>query len=1543
MPLEQPSSSICYKLKLPDLPADLTNNKATKDELKIKRLSLDYRTGAALQLSRSSIFAHGGLIIPLNLTSINSTDIQREVILYFAKEKNKSSIFKNLNDWISPEIFRLDLITRKWGRISTSLQDETNLTVMQGRLFHSICKFEQDLYVFGGLLVSPKNDYELVATNELWKLDMVTRKWSLLSSDPQITRRFNHTIHIQSSTEDSKDCKLIIVGGLNNLDQPVHHIDVFNIKKNFWESTKSPNQMVTNIDGKVVSLTEHGNIPLLLENTETEVPTLAFYMSMSDQKKQVGNNGNDEGLLMGEEDENAVQNDTLIGETATFTSRSNSAEKKNTPIKEKKKLLGTKIGNSHSSIMALPLIPRSQGLSMPSSQDHKFLAMPLDLQCPTGVYFNYTLIIAGFYQSPHPSNFHCFIYDLAFAKWSKIGLSCPDSDIKHHRYWKLFSWGSHHQALLLGTEHDDGYLPSVQKFDSILTFDLPMINVFNKVVRNSSIQTNPLCIPATPTTPGTGENTYFPFRKPSFASSTTSQFESYIKYITAPLEVESTSSVFAPYAMVLGKDALEIFGSYLADFELITSEGDSIAVPLYLLRKRWGRYFDLILSKGYSTICDFYDYKGCQSSLVKYPHQGSRAGSSTNLQPVDENFSTNSSIHSFLDDREASPRNRRISMTESLRDPNYNRLSPSSSTYNMQTINESKISSKNNPPTMSSSSGMVFRIPFQEIPSHDKASKSRNTEHASSSRRRSSFGVVPATSAQSTTTNNIVEQAHRRASHPTICFNANDNNAVPGKVNTGRRPSLRFATNAQSSRKASIASQTSTVSGISSISDKLSRQHTRGSLSGTGSLNNSRPISPIPSILGISVPPPSQLPTDPLPPPPRSMPTSRRGSFVETYNSVRASPFSSRRSSRHRLSLPEAKISRQNSFEYFFGVSPNDARKYSSHSNEGSVTSSIISNAINDMPELEPLLTPRSLYMPWPTATVRAFAEFFYTGQVNGKCLLTPVILDLLVMARIYEVPLLYTLITEVLYSVIGKKEESLALSIEDTHHGFHELVSRAYHGNEGKVGQFLNENATFSELLRLKKSLEIIEDGLLDLDLLNEYSGAPSVSTNEDSLDDEESRKNDLSNDFNSSRSSMSFNKFASNVISGGPRESQHSLGSLASPISANILQNPLNTSPVRLSTGGNVSRQKKKSSLGKEFEPLPDMDLMLYTLESHSDIEDNIEQETLRGLSELDLKSTHYDEEKLSDNTPTDNIETPERPDSGSSFKLLGGKIEEEPIGKGTTSNLDDSVDPLFKLKDNTCPKNVKSLQLNIEIPGPSKPPLHESINTLNNANEEDEEDDEENNATGLREPTLENLVSPNALPPLDNIMKLIYRTSVLVNDSRLMLRCMNCLELSKSLKKTKKQLLSQEIHKLDDELRKSGKMRTNSTLVPLSTNESKLSGNSNSNSNREMPTLLRQRSESVLHQKLKYRNSISNLKNRTGRMNNYSVDQLRRSSSILQQQISPRTSVSLVGTNSILANNNKKASQGSSDLNFENDKGKKEEINNDNTGFPFFAKKK
>ncbi|KAI5961464.1 MDS3 [Candida theae] len=80
---------------------------------------------------------------------------------------------------------------------------------------------------------------------------------------------------------------------------------------------------------------------------------------------------------------------------------------------------------------------------------------------------------------------------------------------------------------------------------------------------------------------------------------------------------------------------------------------------------------------------------------------------------------------------------------------------------------------------------------------------------------------------------------------------------------------------------------------------------------------------------------------------------------------------------------------------------------------------------------LEPSLIPRKLYMPFSTTTVKAFCEFFYTGQVGNKWVLAPTLLDNLIISKFYRVPLLYDLICEVLIDVIRRKESAMHKSEE--------------------------------------------------------------------------------------------------------------------------------------------------------------------------------------------------------------------------------------------------------------------------------------------------------------------------------------------------------------------------------------------------------------------------------------------------------------------------------------------------------------------------------
>ncbi|QPG76842.1 hypothetical protein FOA43_004236 [Brettanomyces nanus] len=69
---------------------------------------------------------------------------------------------------------------------------------------------------------------------------------------------------------------------------------------------------------------------------------------------------------------------------------------------------------------------------------------------------------------------------------------------------------------------------------------------------------------------------------------------------------------------------------------------------------------------------------------------------------------------------------------------------------------------------------------------------------------------------------------------------------------------------------------------------------------------------------------------------------------------------------------------------------------------------------------------PRSLCIPYARQTVKAFAEFLYTGQVGSNWKIFPTATELLMLAKRYDIPLLYNLVLEMLFVVLARKEAQL-------------------------------------------------------------------------------------------------------------------------------------------------------------------------------------------------------------------------------------------------------------------------------------------------------------------------------------------------------------------------------------------------------------------------------------------------------------------------------------------------------------------------------------
>ncbi|CCH61586.1 hypothetical protein TBLA_0F00420 [Henningerozyma blattae CBS 6284] len=1537
MHILQPSSCNCYTLDLPSLP----ENSVNLDESVKRKLKLDCRTGAAVELSRSDIFVHGGLTIPLNLNEINLAQVQKEIIMYFAKESTGAISFKTLADWISSELFFLDLISRSWQRVETSINHESlemikkranntdyyksNGTVMlRERFYHSLCYTNSSLYMFGGLIVNPNSSYELTPTNTLWKLDLETKVWTLLSMDSRITERFAHSMHVKNENDEIRDTKLIIVGGLNKDDENVNSIDIFNLSHNCWEvdfNTKYRDKVKTNIDNQVVSLSPTANFSILVEKNEANIPAIAFY---SPYAKFNNSNSNSDLVSLKNQDNSSTSSSTHsqtyphsthLPHKHPHTSHSHSLHnKKLDPVKT--------TTNLRSPFVALPLLPDSKGMRLASivqkSDTIENTEAPYNLLFPTGDHFGYNIISAGFFPNGQASNFHCFNYDIHTGKCTKLSIQCSDYEISKHRFWRLFVWQSHFQGILLGTKEDDKHLPTVQRFDFISTFPLPVLSTSNMY----NIAKQPQVPPLRKSGPNITTHQNFKenerslkeddpqvFRKLSFASTATSQFESYIRYIAPPKETATIRSIFPSYAMVLGKDAWEIFGGSLSDFEIITDEGDSIGVPMYLLRKRWGRYFDMLLSQGYSRACAEYDAARLSSNPVNpSPRNSPGPTSAPSRKPSDVSSASSLSNHFNNMRKQSVPGIQLTAADESKRnhsltaspiaydnvssdecplshiigyndydDPVASPLTRSSNTASNNPYKKisaahspgrkhsSKMRSKSDELSVTSSSnGMVFRVPFQE---KDGTTSNPHTLpekfNFNKEKRRSSVAVM--SPADLTNSKNI--EPARRASHP--------NPSPTGIDDIRNHVALRFSSSTHNSRKASVASQGSSISFVSSTSDRMGNS-LYPPPTGGGSVHSS-----ILGILNIVLPPQPDIPNEPLPPIPHDLPSffsRRRNSFAEFVYSNKSSPLSSRRSSTNRcLSLPELKspdslpitpplplLEKDTEYE---NCSPNTTPL---HHRRSSAKTSIANSSRNNsfsrgfthgdfhrpsitstadsadngpssfVLEFEPLLTPRSLYMPWSTETISAFAEFFFTGQVNGKWMLAPVVLNLLVMSKIYEIPLLFTLVTEVLYAIIGRKEESLFITCDSMIELFHSKVSRHFEEDLTTMNNYLMSVDVYCDLIKLKNSLEDIENGFFDAEIIKKMSRGYSLSTTE-------SGEGDINEKFSPRVSNAtSFVNYVPTVFAGGPRDSHNSIGSFSFP-----------TQTPRESFTGFNSKVKKKSSLNKEIDffdtqkglkaqsgdsiddmgntshltvdpmnddtGMSDITLKLSNSQLHmndsgvsgvsgsrqtsgaidpkgfpaeggipDDLKEQLEQAKLCNLSEMDdlfidksINVYQKNESRQTMQLPADEYSSSQSDSDefDSELGVLSMSKMRRKVVEGHA--LDDSVDPLFKIQSgNTSPsKNPSTRGKQTTSTGGSGRASREDIAHLD-----------------LNIPTIENLTSPNALPPVDYIMKSIYRTAVLVNDVKLIVRCLNAIEISKLLKAMRKRI-SFELGQIDD----------------------------------------------------------------------------------------------------------------------------------------------
>jgi len=476
-----------------------------------------------------------------------------------------------------------------------------------------------------------------------------------------------------------------------------------------------------------------------------------------------------------------------------------------------------------------------------------------------------------------------------------------------------------------------------------------------------------------------------------------------------------------------------------------------------------------------------------------------------------------------------------------------------------------------------------------------------------------------------------------------------------------------------------------------------------------------------------------------------------------------------------------------------------------------------ITSSINS--ELEPLMIPRLLYMPWTHASVDAFVEFFYTGQVNPKWPLQPVSLDVFVMAKLYEVPLLYDLMSEVIYSIIGKKEASLVTVCENLKQLYLKAADKYFKGTETPedLHLYLKGNSDYQDLLELEKSLKGVDDGYLDYDLLKKASRAVSISTDDGDASSKSRstssrfskgslfssgigsttgfgvNQNDYERPIFRKSSSMRFGSVDSNTEIPGEFANVSPKSSISKPSSKDL----------KLTALKNVSSQKTKnlnlfntiSKIEENSDENFNMNELSKTLSQDERLYDSSSSRSSLSSSSSDSLPDSQSSTGKSSTASMSGLSNIPTQQNNSSFKDKYG-FGLVSINKASRrlqqQYVEESIDPLTPVEGNSpFPKRTGSPRGSAFNNDSFKDERYTSSSTNKTKSRHGE--------SKLNMLTLEMLASPGSKSPVEYIMELIYDTTVYLYDISLMVRCRNCIELTKSLKSIRARL-NHEIVMLD-----------------------------------------------------------------------------------------------------------------------------------------------
>lgn len=1003
----------CYSLVLPPTEPD-------------DRLNLLVRTGCALTLYHSLVIVHGGLTIGLELVDFTID----EVMLMFSAKVDQSHIrCKELDQFLLGELFHLNLLERQWHRVPIA----PGSAKPAPRLFHETTAINNCAYIFGGLVIGASGHLE--PTNDLWQFDLETLTWTCLhdgqgwETDPLIPQpRYHHkltSILLLPFVGASDHYGIFVAGGKDRNLAPLYDNHLFDLVDRCYRghdplylklTTGKPDRdaqlgldLATAVDSNgdinidyttlvIVGIDEDDLMPHHHHHHHPQSvnPLLASVaLSHNHHNHHHHHHQHRHPLLIVYTPLKRPEPDTSFNPLVLFHLGKHIHHGKPLPLHSSRRQLKPQDG--------LALIATGA-----SGRSHT-ANVPYNLRYPTGGLFGQNLVIVGFL--PGDIDILVFIYNRPTGKWLRLNVYC-NHDYGCHRFWGGFAWQSHHKVVLLGNTNTSRTTLSIRFFSMMVAISLPVTNLLAllELAKHDPIR-EPTFLDSTASprdsllsdddTP-VMEYAMLQLLACSLESSNDSalahalddrrdsllsqagpiSFLEYVHYAAPKLNFGKIRLVFPPAAITLGRNAFDRYGDMVLDFELVLCQGDRVPVSLKVLTERWGRYFIHLLARGYVTAVDRFELeRQLEMAQGQLRLRSLKGGLLSLLQK------TKLSIASGLTDN----MNEKLSLVASSGGSGSSGTSGGSTSPTIKPYHFSipvPAVSNTKPKEMPQ-----FRLPFQDsllapaltldLHVHDDGpgpalvlALRRNSQASQQS------GALS------------LWTSHLQDIPPQLAQPQEPLPAVPATPTLWRSLSRKnSAADGYNSPRGSLLHTLTALRNIPAL--RLPRDLPFALPRALVSLHSLAPTAsgPVPELLTLT-----SVPN--LKPPPV---TPRRTSLLDSMAAADARKWT--------LMLLLVLLTDYPAF---------DRNQLEATTEEPAL---LLLFDLEDDFRMEALLIPRKLYMPFSLALVKLFCEYLYTGQVGNKWAFWPVLMDILCIARFYKVPLLYDLVLEVLFGIIGHKE----------------------------------------------------------------------------------------------------------------------------------------------------------------------------------------------------------------------------------------------------------------------------------------------------------------------------------------------------------------------------------------------------------------------------------------------------------------------------------------------------------------------------------------